>query len=108
MKDWFLARIWHKLTGGWAPYVEDAVPAPDLTLQMHQASIPSFGFFFMLALYRYSRNRDFGLYLPTLWRVEESATRVSVICGVFSASDSAFGTFAAQTLCEAQSRSPIR
>ena len=50
MKDWFLGRIWHKLTGGWAPYLEDTVPATDLTLEMHQASIPSFGFFFMLAL----------------------------------------------------------
>jgi uncharacterized hydrophobic protein (TIGR00271 family) len=50
MKDQLLTRIWHKLTGGWTPYVEDSVPAPDLTLQMHQASIPSFGFFFMLGL----------------------------------------------------------
>ncbi|NIP23782.1 MAG: DUF389 domain-containing protein, partial [Phycisphaerae bacterium] len=39
-----------KLTGGWAPYVEDAVPGSDLTQQMHQVSIPSFAFFFMLAL----------------------------------------------------------
>ena len=50
MKDRFLARIWRKLTGGWTPYLEDAVPAPDLILQMNQASIPSFGFFFMLGL----------------------------------------------------------
>ena len=50
MKDQLLTRIWRKLTGGWTPYVEDSVPAPDLTLQMHQASIPSFGFFFMLGL----------------------------------------------------------
>ena len=50
MKDWFLARIWHKLSGGWAPFVEEAVPAPDLTLEMHQTCVPSFGFFFMLAL----------------------------------------------------------
>jgi uncharacterized hydrophobic protein (TIGR00271 family) len=50
MKDWFLARKWRKLSGGWAPYVEDAVPGSDLTLQMHQVSVPSFAFFFMLAL----------------------------------------------------------
>ena len=50
MKDWFLGRIWRQLTSGWAPYVEDAVPAPDLILQMNRASIPSFGFFFMLGL----------------------------------------------------------
>ena len=50
MKDQFLTRIWRKLTGGWAPYVEDAVPGSDLTQQMNQASIPSFAFFFMLAL----------------------------------------------------------
>jgi uncharacterized hydrophobic protein (TIGR00271 family) len=50
MKGWFLVRIWRQLTGDWAPYVEDAVPAPDLALQMHQVSILSFGFFFMLAL----------------------------------------------------------
>jgi hypothetical protein len=47
MKDRFLTRKWRKLTSGWTPYVEDAVPAPDLTEQMRQASIPSFGFFFM-------------------------------------------------------------
>jgi uncharacterized hydrophobic protein (TIGR00271 family) len=50
MKDWFLARKWRKFSGGWAPYVEDAVPGSDLTQQMHQNSIPSFAFFFMLAL----------------------------------------------------------
>jgi len=50
MKDRFLTRKWRKLTSGWTPYVEDAVPAPDLTEQMRQASIPSFGFFFMLGL----------------------------------------------------------
>ncbi len=35
---------------GWAPYLESKVSATDLALQMRQASIPSFGFFFMLAL----------------------------------------------------------
>jgi len=72
MKDWFLARIWHKLSGGWAPFVEEAVPAPDLTLEMHQTSVPSFGFFFMLALA--AAIATFGLCLPTLWRVEEVCT----------------------------------
>lgn len=50
MKDWFLVRKWRQLISDWALYVEDAVPASDLSLQMHQASIPSFDFFFMLAL----------------------------------------------------------
>jgi len=50
MKDRLLTRIWRKLTGGWTPYIEDAVPGSDLTQQMNQASIPSFAFFFMLAL----------------------------------------------------------
>ncbi len=49
-KDWFLVQKWRQLTGDWAPYVEDAVPASDLALQMGQASIPSYGFFYMLAL----------------------------------------------------------
>ncbi|MEA3277056.1 MAG: DUF389 domain-containing protein, partial [Pseudomonadota bacterium] len=46
----FLVRKWRQLTDGWAPYVEEATPAPELSREMHQASIPSFGFFFMLAL----------------------------------------------------------
>ena len=50
MKDQFLTRMWRKLSGDWAPYAEDAVPGSDLTQQMHQVSIPSFAFFFMLAL----------------------------------------------------------
>ena len=49
-KDFYLARKWRQITSDWAPYVEDALPAADLTLQMRQASVPSFGFFFMLAL----------------------------------------------------------
>jgi len=51
---------------------EEAVPAPDLALQMQQASVPSFGFFFMLALA--AAIATFGLCLPTLWRVEEVCT----------------------------------
>jgi uncharacterized hydrophobic protein (TIGR00271 family) len=38
-----------KLTGGWAPHVESAVPADDLLLHMRQAAAPSYGFFLMLA-----------------------------------------------------------
>ncbi len=49
-QGWLLVRKWRQLTGGWAAYVEDAVPVSDLALQMRQASILSFSFFFMLAL----------------------------------------------------------
>jgi uncharacterized hydrophobic protein (TIGR00271 family) len=38
-----------KITGGWAPYVEIAVPAEDLLLQMRQGAAPSYGFFLLLA-----------------------------------------------------------
>ena len=51
-KQWFLARKWRQLKRhlGWNRYEEDAVSAEDLTMQMHQASLPSLSFFFMLAL----------------------------------------------------------
>ena len=45
-----ISRIWIRLTGGWAPYVETPIAAEVLTPQMLQNSTPSFGFFFMLAL----------------------------------------------------------
>ncbi len=45
-----LSRIWKKLSGGWAPYLEDPTSVEDLSHQMLSVSIPSFGFFFMLAL----------------------------------------------------------
>ena len=38
------------MTEGWATYADDKVPAPDLASQMKQASIPSFSFFFMMAI----------------------------------------------------------
>jgi uncharacterized hydrophobic protein (TIGR00271 family) len=41
---------WRSCTGDWSPFVEDALPAADLTSAMHQASVPSFGYFFMLGL----------------------------------------------------------
>ncbi len=42
--------IWRRLTSDWAPYIEDPVPEEEVQTLMQQASIPSFGFFFMLAL----------------------------------------------------------
>jgi uncharacterized hydrophobic protein (TIGR00271 family) len=46
----FFSRVWNKISGGWAPYLEETVGAEDLSLQMMRASTPSFGFFFMLGL----------------------------------------------------------
>ena len=45
-----LRRGWRSYAGEWSPFVEDALPAADLTLMMQQASVPSFGYFFMLGL----------------------------------------------------------
>ncbi len=45
-----LSRIWNKLSGSWAPYLEDPASVEDLSHQMLRVSIPSFGFFFMLTL----------------------------------------------------------
>lgn len=42
--------FWRRLTSDWAPYIEDPVPEEEVLTLMQQASIPSFGFFFMLAL----------------------------------------------------------
>ena len=49
-KEAYLIRKGRQLTADWRPYVEAAVPAADLSQQMRQLSIPSFAFFFMLAL----------------------------------------------------------
>jgi uncharacterized hydrophobic protein (TIGR00271 family) len=46
----FLSEKWRHLTGGWEPFVEKPLPAGELDVLMHQASIPSWGFFFMLIL----------------------------------------------------------
>ena len=45
-----LRRGWRSYTGDWSPFVEDALPAAELTSAMQQASVPSFGYFFMLGL----------------------------------------------------------
>ncbi len=42
--------IWRRVTSDWAPYIEDPVPEDEVLTLMQQASIPSFGFFFMLGL----------------------------------------------------------
>jgi uncharacterized hydrophobic protein (TIGR00271 family) len=42
--------FWRRLTSDWAPYIEDPVPEEEVLTLMQQASIPSFGFFFMLAM----------------------------------------------------------
>lgn len=39
-----------RLTANWAPYVESPMPQAEVNALMQQASVPSFGFFFMLAL----------------------------------------------------------
>ncbi len=46
----FFSRAWNKISSGWAPYLEEAVEAEDLSLQMMGNSVPSFSFFFMLGL----------------------------------------------------------
>ena len=50
MKKSILSRALNQLTGDWTVFVEDAVPGTELSSHMHEASIPSFGFFFMLSL----------------------------------------------------------
>ena len=50
MKKSILSRAFHQLTGDWAVFVEDAVPGTELASNMHEASIPSVGYFFMLSL----------------------------------------------------------
>jgi len=45
-----LPRLWRKFSGGLPPFVEQPTSAEDLSEQMAHASVPSFGFFFMLAL----------------------------------------------------------
>jgi len=46
----FISRVWKKALAGWAPYLEETIPAEEVSLAMVRASIPSFGFFFMLGL----------------------------------------------------------
>ena len=44
------ARGWQLLTGDWRHLVEKPLPAADLSALMEQASLPTFSFYFMLAL----------------------------------------------------------
>lgn len=46
----FVSRIWRKVSADWAPYLEETVAAEELSAAMVRASIPSFGFFFMLGI----------------------------------------------------------
>ena len=45
-----LSETWRRVTGNWKPLVEKPVPAEEVDLQLRQASIPNWGFFFMLLL----------------------------------------------------------
>ena len=45
-----LSNVFGKLTAGWKPYVEQPLPQQELAKIMMGASIPSFGYFFMLLL----------------------------------------------------------
>lgn len=50
-KTWnYLSEAWRRVTGNWKPLVEKPVPAEEVDLQLRQASIPNWGFFFMLLL----------------------------------------------------------
>ncbi|MEM7024822.1 MAG: DUF389 domain-containing protein [Pseudomonadota bacterium] len=50
MRSERVARGWRYLTGDTRAFVEKPLPTADLTHLMEQASVPSFGFYFMLAL----------------------------------------------------------
>ncbi len=45
-----LRRRWRSDTGDWSTFVEAPLPTADLALLMQPASVPSFGYFFMLGL----------------------------------------------------------
>ena len=46
----FIGHVWKNVLAGWAPYPEETVAAEEVSLAMVHASIPSFGFFFMLGI----------------------------------------------------------
>ena len=46
----YIFKAWQHLTAEWRPLVEKPLPPEELDVLMHQASIPSWGFFFMLVL----------------------------------------------------------
>jgi uncharacterized hydrophobic protein (TIGR00271 family) len=51
IKTWrYVFETGRRVTGNWKPLVEKPVPADEVDLQLRQASIPSWGFFFMLLL----------------------------------------------------------
>ena len=45
-----VGRVWKNVLVEWAPYREEAVATEEVSLAMVRASIPSFGFFFMLGI----------------------------------------------------------
>ena len=46
----FICHVWKNVRAGWAPYLEETVAAEEVSLAMMHASIPSFGFFYMLGI----------------------------------------------------------
>ena len=46
----YFSRIWRKLTADWSILLEQPVPSVELNEIFERASIPSFGFYFMLSL----------------------------------------------------------
>ncbi len=46
----YFSRIWHKLTADWIILLEQPTPNAELNDAFERASIPSFGFYFMLSL----------------------------------------------------------
>jgi len=46
----FLSGVWKRMSTGWAPYLEQTVAAEEVSVAMVHASVPSFGYFFMLGL----------------------------------------------------------
>ena len=46
----FICYVWKSVLAGWAPYAEETVAVEEVSRAMVHASIPSFGFFFMLGI----------------------------------------------------------
>lgn len=50
-RAWGVIRhVWRNVLAGWAPYLEKTISAEEVSLAMTRASIPSFGYFFMLGI----------------------------------------------------------
>jgi uncharacterized hydrophobic protein (TIGR00271 family) len=45
-----VGKVWGSLTGDWRPLIEKPLSGPELADLMQQASIPAFGFYFMLGM----------------------------------------------------------